>query len=69
MRLSGVNPERNLVEIVELPDHPSFVGVQYHPEFQSGPLKPHPVFRGFVAAALAHAKNGGRGRVQTLEHA
>ncbi len=69
MRLSGLNPERDLVEIVELEGHPFFVGVQFHPEFQSGPLKPHPVFRGFVAAALAHAKNGGRGRVQALEHA
>ncbi|MBK7874623.1 MAG: CTP synthase [Planctomycetes bacterium] len=69
LRLSGLNPERDLVEIVELEGHPFFVGVQYHPEFQSGPLKPHPVFRGFVAAALAHSKNGGRGRIQALEHA
>ena len=67
LRLSGVNPERDLVEIVELDGHPFFVGVQFHPEFKSAPLKPHPVFRGFVAAALAHAKNGGRGRVQALE--
>ncbi|MBI5362924.1 MAG: CTP synthase [Planctomycetes bacterium] len=69
MKLSGLNPERDLVEIVELPEHPFFVGVQFHPEFQSGPLRAHPVFRGFVAAALAHAKNGGRGRVGALEHA
>ena len=43
------------------------MGVQYHPEFKSGPLKPQPIFRGFVAAALAHSKNGGRGRVRAVE--
>jgi CTP synthase len=52
---SGVHPELGLVEIVEVKDHPFFMGVQFHPEFQSGPLRPHPVFRGFVEAALAHA--------------
>ena len=55
---SGVNPELDLVEIIELPDHPSFVGVQFHPEFKSSPLKPHPIFRGFVRAALDHSRNG-----------
>jgi CTP synthase len=55
MRLSGLNPDRDLVEIVELPEHPFFMGVQYHPEFQSRPLEPQPIFRGFVAAALARA--------------
>jgi CTP synthase len=60
MRLSGVNPERDLVEIVELEDHPFFVGVQFHPEFKSTPLRSQPIFRGFVGAALAHARNGGR---------
>jgi CTP synthase len=69
MKLSGLNPQRNLVEIVEIPSHPFFIGVQYHPEFQSAPLACQPVFRGFVAAALAHAKNGGRGRVREVEHA
>jgi CTP synthase len=57
---SGVNPQRDLVEIVELERHPFFIGVQFHPEFQSKPLRPHPIFDGFVAAALAHARNGGR---------
>jgi len=52
---SGVNPDLDLVEIVELPSHPFFVGVQFHPEFKSQPLHPHPVFRGFVAAAKALA--------------
>ncbi len=60
MLLSGINPERDLVEIVELPDHPFFIGVQFHPEFKSRPLNPQPIFQGFVAAALAHSKNGGR---------
>ena len=53
---SGVHPELGLVEIVELPAHPFFIGVQFHPEFQSRPLAPHPVFRGFVAAARAHTR-------------
>jgi CTP synthase len=57
---SGRYTEKNLVEIVELKDHPFFVGVQFHPEFKSKPLRPHPLFAGFVAAALAHARNGGR---------
>ncbi|MEW6074335.1 MAG: CTP synthase [Planctomycetota bacterium] len=55
---SGIHPELDLVEIVELPTHPFFIGVQFHPEFQSSPLRPHPIFRGFVAAALLHARNG-----------
>ncbi|MBI2121266.1 MAG: CTP synthase [Candidatus Wildermuthbacteria bacterium] len=48
---SGINPERNLVEIMELKNHPFFVGVQFHPEFLSRPLKPHPLFLEFVRAA------------------
>jgi CTP synthase len=67
MRLSGVNPERDLVEIVELEGHPFFIGVQYHPEFKSTPLVPQPIFKGFIAAALAHRKNGGRERKQRVE--
>ena len=53
MVLSGCNPQRGLVEIVELPDHPFYIGVQFHPEFQSRPDQPHPLFVGLVAAALA----------------
>ncbi|MBI4123152.1 MAG: CTP synthase [Parcubacteria group bacterium] len=52
MVMSGVNPERNLVEIAELKNHPFFLGTQFHPEFQSRPLKPHPLFREFIAAAI-----------------
>ncbi len=58
MVLSGKNPQRDLVEIVELPEHAFFVGVQFHPEFRSQPLKPHPIFKGFVAAALERSRNG-----------
>ena len=52
--VGGVNPERDLVEIVELHDHPYFVAVQFHPEFKSKPTRPHPLFRELVAAALRH---------------
>ncbi len=49
----GTSPNGHLVEVVEIPDHPWFVAVQYHPEFKSKPHTPHPLFDGFVAAALA----------------
>ena len=52
MVISGVNLERDLVEIVELKNHPFFVGVQFHPEFKSRPLEPHPLFLEFVRAAV-----------------
>ena len=55
--VSGVNPELDLVEIIELKDHPFFVGVQFHPEFQSKPLKAHPLFAAFVKAAIARSRN------------
>ena len=50
--LSGVNPESDLVEIVELADHPWFLGCQFHPEFRSRPMTPHPLFESFVGACL-----------------
>ncbi|MBW2937836.1 CTP synthase [Aureisphaera sp. CAU 1614] len=53
---TGVNPETGLVEIVEIPSHPWFVGVQYHPEYKSTVANPHPLFVGFVAAAYEHSK-------------
>jgi len=66
---TGINPQRDLVEVIEIPDHPWFVGVQYHPEFRSKPTAAHPLFRDFVKAALEHAHGGapvaaaaGRGR-------
>ena len=54
LRITGVCPQGDLVEIVELEGHPWFVGVQFHPEFRSRPLEPHPLFRDFVGAAIAH---------------
>lgn len=53
MIVSGLNPERDLVEIVELKNHPFFVGVQFHPEFRSRPLKPHPLFKAFIRSTRA----------------
>jgi len=52
LQVVGVNPESDLVEIVELKDHPYFVGVQFHPEFKSRPLTPHPLFVGLIKAAI-----------------
>lgn len=54
MVATGVNPENNLVEIVEIPEHPWFVGAQFHPELRSTVLNPHPLFVRFVKAALEH---------------
>ena len=56
LQIVGVNPETDLVEIVELKDHPFFVGVQFHPEFQSWPIRPHPLFKAFVATAIKTKK-------------
>lgn len=53
--LCGLSPDGTLVEAIELPDHPFYVGVQFHPEFKSRPNKPHPLFQGFIAAALSHS--------------
>jgi CTP synthase len=50
---AGSSPSGDLVEIVELKDHPWFLGCQFHPEFQSKPMAPHPLFRAFIKAALA----------------
>jgi CTP synthase len=51
--VSGTSPDGRLVEMIELPSHPFFLATQFHPEFQSRPSKPHPLFRGFVQAAIA----------------
>jgi len=56
MKATGINPETGLVEIVEIPTHPWFVGVQYHPEYKSTVANPHPLFVAFVKAALVHSK-------------
>ena len=54
---TGINPHEGLVEIIELPSHPWFVGVQFHPEYKSTVETPHPLFKGFIAAAIQHQKN------------
>ena len=54
MQISGKSPNGLLAEIVEIPEHPWFLAVQFHPEFKSKPLHPHPLFRGFIEAALQH---------------
>ncbi|HND60848.1 MAG TPA: CTP synthase, partial [Opitutaceae bacterium] len=56
MVISGINPRRNLVEIIELKNHPWFLAVQFHPEFQSKPNRAHPLFAAFIAAAIRHGK-------------
>ena len=59
MRLSGLSPDGQLVEVVELAEHPYFMGCQFHPELQSRPTRPHPLFAGFIAAAAAARARGG----------
>jgi CTP synthase len=57
MKLSGLSPDGQLVEIVELTNHPWFIGCQFHPELQSRPTRPHPLFAGFIAAAAKAKRN------------
>jgi len=59
LSISGVSPDHSLVEFVELPSHPFFVATQGHPELKSRPTRPHPLFRGLVAAALERKHAGG----------
>jgi CTP synthase len=54
LRISGSTPDGTYVEMVELPDHPHFIGCQFHPEFKSKPLEPHPLFRTFIGAAYEY---------------
>ncbi len=60
MRFTGLSPDGRLVEIVEIPDHPFYLGTQFHPEFKSRPNRPHPLFVSFIDAALAFARANGR---------
>jgi CTP synthase len=64
MIFSGVSPDKGLVEIVELKGHPWFLGCQFHPEFRSKPMDPHPLFREFIKASL---RRGKRSRVKGRE--
>ncbi len=58
LAITGINRERDLVEIIEFKKHPFFVGVQFHPEFKSRPLSPHPLFREFVKSAIKIKEKG-----------
>ncbi len=69
LRLAGTSPDERLVEVIEIDDHPFFVGCQFHPEFKSRPQRPAPLFRGFIAAALARASDGGQIEAQGEEAA
>ena len=57
MKLSGLSQDGRIVEMMELPDHPWFIATQAHPEFKSRPNRPHPLFKGFVGAALDYKEN------------
>ena len=72
LKLSGLSPDGSLVEIVELENHPWFIGVQFHPELRSRPTRPHPLFAGFIAAATAAKRRaaaaaGGRALVEAAD--
>jgi CTP synthase len=69
MRLSGLSPDGQLVELVELPGHPWFIGCQFHPELQSRPTRPHPLFAGFIAAAAAAKHRDGPHRASAAHPA
>jgi CTP synthase len=70
MRLSGLSPDGQLVEIIELNSHPWFIGCQFHPELQSRPTRPHPLFAGFIAAAAkASRRREGRAGERPLVEA
>jgi len=56
LKITGRTPDENYVEIVEAPEHPWFLGCQFHPEFKSKPLEPHPLFAAFIGAAIEHKK-------------
>ncbi|HET7206398.1 MAG TPA: CTP synthase [Terriglobales bacterium] len=56
LRISGSTPDGTYVEMIELPDHPHFIGCQFHPEFKSKPLEPHPLFKSFIGASYEHCR-------------
>ncbi len=66
MNLSGVNDEKGLVEIVEIPNHPWFIGVQFHPEYKSTVDKPHPLFVSFIQAAILHGETINAKQMQSV---
>ncbi|MGD8883702.1 MAG: CTP synthetase, partial [Desulfobacterales bacterium] len=60
MVISGTSPNGELVEIIEIGDHPWFLGCQFHPEFKSRPMEPHPLFRDFIKASLENSQQQNR---------
>ncbi len=56
LRFSGMSPDGELPEIIEIPSHPWFIGVQFHPELKSKPLAPHPLFTSFIEAAVTQSR-------------
>ncbi len=66
LRISGATPDSTYVEIVEIPGHPYFLGCQFHPEFKSKPLEPHPLFRKFIEASYASRVSRGEEKVNSL---
>jgi CTP synthase len=60
MVISGTSPNGELVEIIEIVDHPWFLGCQFHPEFKSRPMEPHPLFRDFIGASLKNSQDRNR---------
>jgi CTP synthase len=64
--ISGSTPDSTYVEMVELPDHPHFIGCQFHPEFKSKPLEPHPLFREFVVASYANRLSRGKEKIDSV---
>ncbi len=57
LKISGATPDGTYVEIVEIPGHPFFIGCQFHPEFKSKPLEPHPLFKSFIGASYEHGRS------------
>lgn len=66
LRLNGATPDGTYVEIVEIPEHPWFLGCQFHPEFKSKPFDPHPLFKAFVGASHAHRKRHSRAAAEPV---
>ena len=66
LQVTGLSPDGKFVEIVEYRDHPWFLACQFHPEYKSRPLKPHPLFRDFIAAVLGHQRS--RSKSETRKH-
>ena len=67
LRITGATPDGTYVEIVEIPEHPYFLGCQFHPEFKSKPLEPHPLFSSFVKASYENGRRRRESRVHEEE--